>query len=154
MNPASVDYSLWPLKVLTISSRTGVVFSRCFLDLGINLPFLHVFLWHRATSLFRANSSTLAWCSHGTAAFMDRQGPDIWIRDAERSGRGERIQFSVEWMERFAAVFNEEFEQRRKTLTWGFPCDSWLLVFLKYLLKNAGLKHLLPWASSIFPWSS
>lgn len=48
---------------------------------------------------------------------MDRQGPDIWIRDAERSGRGERIQFSVEWMERFAAVFNEEFEQRRKTLT-------------------------------------
>lgn len=154
MNPASVDYSLWPLKVLTISSRTGVVFSRYFLDLGINLPFLHVFLWHRATSLFRANSSTLAWCSHGTTAFMDRQGPDIWIRDAERSGRGERIQFSVKWMERFAAVFNEEFEQRRKTLTWGFPCDSWLLVFLKYLLKNAGLKHLLPWASSIFPWSS
>lgn len=155
MNPASLDYSLWPLRLVTVSSRSGVMFSRCFLDFGTNLPFLHVFLWHRVTSSFRANSSTLAWCSRGTAAFTDRQGPDIWIRGAERSRRGERVQFSVKWMERFASVFNEEFGQRRKTLTWGFPCDSLTACFLEMSSQKCLLKAscTLSFLCICFPWS-
>lgn len=154
MNPASLDYSLWPLKLVTISSGTGVVFSGCFLDFGISLPFLHVFLWHRVTSSFRANSCTLAWCSHGTAAFTDRvltSGSEM-----QRCRRGERIQFSVKWMERFAAVFNEEFEQRKKTLMWGFPCDSLTACFIEISSQKCWLKasSTLSFFRICFPWSS